>query len=92
MVLVLAYDVVGDGRRQRLHDRLKGFLRPVQKSVFEGHLPESRWDELLALVHAEVDHAEDSVRVYVLCGACAGATVHVGVSAVVPGPDEPVIV
>ena len=38
MYLLLCYDILGNARRQQLHTRLKAFLRPVQKSVFEGPL------------------------------------------------------
>jgi CRISPR-associated endonuclease Cas2 len=64
MVLVLCYDVVADGRRARLFKGLKGYLRPVQKSVFEGRLPERRWDPMIRMVSRIIEPAEDSVRIY----------------------------
>jgi CRISPR-associated protein Cas2 len=92
MVLVLCYDVVADGRRARLFKGLKGYLRPVQKSVFEGRLPERRWDPMIRMVSRIIEPAEDSVRIYRLCAGCAGVTTHLGVSALLPDPAEPVIV
>ena len=92
MVLLLCYDVVGDGRRAKLYKRLHGFLRPVQRSVFEGRLPERRWDALIRVVERTIDPFEDSVRIYRLCAGCAGVSMLIGVSVKVPDPDEPVIV
>lgn len=92
MVTVLCYDVVADARRARLFKKLKGFLRPVQKSVFEGRLPERRWDPMLDAIKRTIEPGEDSVRIYRLCGGCAGVVTHIGVSVVLPDASEPVIV
>lgn len=92
MVVVLCYDVVESTRRARLHRRLQGFLRPVQKSVFEGELPARRYSALVALVEAEIDHATDTVRLYRLCGHCEPLTELVGTAAAVPGPDEDLVI
>lgn len=89
---MLCYDVVGDGRRAKLYKKLQGFLRPVQRSVFEGRLPERRWDPLLRVVNGIIDPTEDSVRIYRLCGGCAGVVTHLGVSPVLPDPGEPIVV
>lgn len=92
MYVILCYDVRHDGRRARLFKRLKGYLRPVQQSVFEGELPERRWGDLLEECRHVVDPELDAVRIYVVCRACRGGTVLVGASAVVPDPSEPVVV
>lgn len=92
MYVVLCYDLSHDRRRARFFKRLKGFLRPVQESVFEGELPERRWGELLLACRRSVDPEADAVRIYSLCRACRGGTVLIGTSAPVPDPAEPVVV
>lgn len=92
MHLVVCYDVVSDPRRDRLHKGLKGFLRPVQKSVFEGQLPPRRYPALLALVDRCIDHETDTVRIYNLCGGCQGLMDLIGTAAPDPlGPEDVVV-
>jgi CRISPR-associated protein Cas2 len=91
MYLVLCYDVVENRRRGRLFRRLKGFLVPVQKSVFEGILPVRRWDELIRLIYSCIDMQTDSVRIYGLCGGCCQTITHIGTAACIADPDEPVV-
>lgn len=92
MHLVVCYDVVEDPRRARLRKGLKGLLRHVQKSVFEGHLPRRRYPELLTLVAREIDHQTDTVRIYNLCGGCRGLIELVGTATAVPHGAEDVVV
>ena len=70
MYLVVAYDVVSDRRRARLARKLLDFLPRLQKSVFEGELPERRLPALMRVIAANVALEEDSVRVYHLCSGC----------------------
>ena len=74
MYVVVCYDVVSDRRRARLLRRLKGFLPHVQKSVFEGEVTDPRLLELRRMIAEEIDAAEDTVRIYHLCGRCIPAT------------------
>lgn len=92
MYVVLCYDVSHNRRRARLFKRLKGFLRPVQESVFEGVLPERRWGDLLVTCSRSIDPESDALRIYTLCRACRGGTVLLGTSAAVPDSAEPVVV
>lgn len=92
MVVVLCYDVSDDGRRAKLFKKLKAYLTPVQESVFEGHLPPSRFGRLVAEVRDTIDPALDSVRVYHLCRGCRGQTLLVGTSPPVREPDAPILV
>lgn len=89
MVLVVTYDVCNDSRRARLHRALRGWLSPVQKSVFEGHLVGGGLPPLERAVAAAIDPAVDSVRLYPLCRACAGALRLHGVATPTPDPDAP---
>jgi CRISPR-associated protein Cas2 len=71
MLIVVAYDVPDDRRRTRLANALEDFGVRVQYSVFECLLEPDQLAALRARVLAETDAAEDSVRIYRLCGECA---------------------
>ena len=92
MHLVACYDVAEDSRRARVFKVLKGYLRPVQKSVFEGHIPSHLIPRLVSEVEAELEPSTDTFRVYRLCGRCAGLIVLAGTAAPVPLEPEDVIV
>ena len=88
MYLLVCYDVVTDRRRNRLFKRLRGLLKPVQKSVFEGELPDRRLPELVKMVHDTIDSATDTVRIYSLCRGCRGLIDLIGVAAPVADPNQ----
>lgn len=87
MYLVVCYDIVADRRRARLLKRMKGFLPHVQKSVFEGEITDARVLELREMIQQVIDPAEDTVRIYHLCGRCIPATEVFGVGIYVEGGD-----
>ena len=92
MYVVVCYDVQSNKRRTKLHKRLKGFLQPVQKSVFEGTLPEQRYAALLDMIRSTIDNLTDTVRVFHLCAGCRQLTDLIGTSITVPqGPTDVVI-
>ena len=80
MYLIVCYDVPSNARRARLHKALQGFLVHVQKSVFEGKLPDTRYDKLKSKVLKLIDPTEDTVRIYHLCQRCHPATELLGTS------------
>ncbi len=90
MYLVVSYDIVNDRRRARLAKRLKNDLERVQKSVFEGEAGEAAYARILRSAREEIDPAEDSVRVYILCKNCARnlEVIGTGRSWVTMGDDE----
>lgn len=92
MHLLLCYDVVEDKRRTRLHNHLKAWLEPVQKSVFEGRIRTDRLGELTALVERIIDHETDSVRIYSLCAGCRSLTHHIGTASPVEDRRTDIIV
>lgn len=93
MWVLVAYDVPDDGRRARLHRRLKGLLTPVQRSVFEGEIhPRHGLVRLRRIVLGRIDPAEDDVRIYVLCAGCRGSTILLGRARRVPDPRDPIVV
>lgn len=91
MYVVVCYDVVSDRRRARLLKRLKGFLPHVQKSVFEGHISDSRLVEMRTMIQEEVDMDEDTVRLFHLCGRCIPATEVIGTGIYVEREEDQVI-
>ena len=92
MYLVVCYDIVSDRRRARLLRKLKGFLPHVQKSVFEGEITDARLVELRERIAQTIDPAEDTVRIYHLCGRCIPATELVGTGVYVERGDADVVV
>lgn len=88
MHLVLCYDVVSDNARQKLYDKLHGFMKPVQKSVFEGQVPPGRYDELLRVVKRTVNLETDNVRIYHLCRGCVNLTDHIGKTEIIGEPED----
>jgi CRISPR-associated protein Cas2 len=90
--VVVCYDVVSDRRRARLCQRLKGYLAHVQKSVFEGELSDARLVALREMIRRQTDPAEDTVRVYHLCGRCIPATEVFGVGVYVERGDADEVV
>lgn len=88
---ICCYDVPHDGRRSRLHDAVRAYLRPVQKSVFEGDLD----DDTLRLLEGDIakiiERDEDTVRLYPLCARCLGTVRLFGLSPRVPPSDQPIL-
>ncbi|MCA9572635.1 MAG: CRISPR-associated endonuclease Cas2 [Myxococcales bacterium] len=89
--IVLTYDVVEDARRTRLFKRLKAYLLPVQKSVFEGRANARVLATVESLALGLIDPETDTVRIYVLCGACGARVRHLGTAAPVPEPGTPLV-
>lgn len=68
--VVVAYDIVDDRRRERLHRLLEGYGDPVQYSVFECRLGPKEVEKLRRAVRRTIRRAVDQVRYYFLCTAC----------------------
>lgn len=91
MHIVLAYDIVADRRRNRLAKALEGFLVRVQKSVFEGDIPDDRYPKLRALIEREINPDEDGVRLYRLCARCLPAVEVVGMGVYIAEEQDQII-
>lgn len=63
MFIILCYDVRAR-RVGKLRKIVKKYLRPVQRSVFEGFLPEGKLRQLQRELESKIDCEEDSVRIY----------------------------
>lgn len=92
MHLVVAYDVIDDGRRTRLAKFLLGYLDRVQKSVFEGEIQEGRFDRMRSGITEIIDQDEDSVRIYHLCARCIGAVDVIGAGEYIDAAQDDVII
>jgi CRISPR-associated protein Cas2 len=90
--MVVSYDVCDDRRRARLARVLRGYVDRVQKSVFEGEIPDRRLESLREEIQHSIDQGEDSVRLYTLCERCQGATEIIGTGVYVEGDEGDVVV
>jgi CRISPR-associated protein Cas2 len=90
--VVVAYHVSDDTIRSRLAGALGGYLRRVQKSVFEGTVEDDGYEVAIREAQSVIDPETDSVRVYHLCGRCRDATRVFGTGTVVePGTEDIVL-
>ncbi len=69
-VVVVAYDIASDRRRNRVARMLADFGTRVQKSVFECRISVTDREQLEARVRSVVNPARDRVRFYRLCDGC----------------------
>jgi CRISPR-associated endonuclease Cas2 len=72
MKVVVAYDVSDDDARRKVASLLADLLTRVQYSVFEGAPPPGLLAAKLKAALSLIDPSTDRLRVYYLCGACAG--------------------
>jgi CRISPR-associated protein Cas2 len=87
MLYIVTYDIVDDRRRTRLAKALKDFGNRVQYSVFECLMGTKELNEMKERITHLTDHAEDSVRIYCLCGECEGKVDIIGTGARTEDPD-----
>lgn len=89
---LVSYDVVNDRKRMKLAKYLKGYLERVQKSVFEGVIPDWQLESLKRGIESRIDRAEDSVRIYVLCERCISSVEIIGTGVFIEPSDEDILV
>lgn len=70
MFVVIAYDIVDDRRRVKLHTLLLGYGTPVQRSVFECILTDRQLRDVKRRISKVIRRGHDDVRLYPLCAAC----------------------
>ena len=90
--LLVSYDVVDNRKRLQLSKYLKGYLERVQKSVFEGVIPDRKLEALKQGIEARINREEDSVRIYTLCERCVASVDIVGTGVYIEEGDEDVVV
>lgn len=81
MLYVIAYDIPNDKRRNKVHKALSSFGEWTQYSLFECFLSAKELIQLRAKLDNILDAAEDSVRIYPLCGSCQASVHTVGSAA-----------
>jgi CRISPR-associated protein Cas2 len=69
---LVVYDIPDDRRRTKLHDRLLDYGSPVQYSVFECLVDADGLKKMQRAILKTISKRRDHVRIYRLCGACAG--------------------
>lgn len=87
MLILVTYDVPSDKRRAKLAHALEDFGKRVQLSVFECLLEEEQVVRMKRKIERLVETAEDSVRIYRLCGGCAPKVEVVGLGEVSEDPE-----
>ncbi len=94
MLHLVSYDIPstksGDRRRAKLAKYLEGIGLRVQMSVFELDIDPQKLGSVIAAVAERIDEAEDSVRVYPLCGTCTLKVHRIGREAPLEG--DPVMI
>lgn len=88
---VVAYDIADDRRRAKIARYLEAMGGRVQGSVFEAYLTVGELEKLLRKVTKVMCEGEDSVRVYLLCGACREKVRAVGRGQVTPPPGVMIV-
>lgn len=91
MLHLISYDIpsnpAGDRRRARLARRLEGLGLRVQHSVFEVDIDPLKLPGVCRLLSECIDAAEDSVRIYPICGTCNAKVTQLGVPAILERDD-----
>ncbi len=72
LFVVVTYDIADDRRRARVHKKLKGYGKRVQRSVFECAVTPQQLKKLQAQLDRLLDEREDRVHYYLLCPVCQG--------------------
>lgn len=68
--ILVSYDISDPKRLIRVGKLMKNYGERVLKSVFECNLSQEELSAMRAHIEREIDHLEDSVRFYILCGKC----------------------
>ncbi len=88
---LLTYDIADNKRRQKIAKLCEAVAERVQESVFEAYLTPEELQKLLKKTARRFKEEEDSLRVYILCGACQGKVVTFGLGKVTPPPGAVVV-
>ena len=70
--ILASYDISDRKRLIKVGKIMKDYGERVLKSVFECNLSESRFEDMKKRIEDTIDHTEDSVRYYFVCGKCVG--------------------
>jgi CRISPR-associated protein Cas2 len=70
--VLVSYDIHDAKRLGRVAKIMKDYGERVLKSVFECNITQDVFARMKERVDSEIDHMEDSVRFYFICGKCVG--------------------
>ena len=70
MLYLVSYDITDTPRRTKVAKILDDFGDRVQYSVFECIIDNELLEKMLSRLIKVANEAEDSIRVYALCGKC----------------------
>ncbi|MDO4900523.1 CRISPR-associated endonuclease Cas2 [Actinomyces sp.] len=70
VVVIVAYDVASDRRRNRLAKYLQGWGYRIQESVFQLRLGAADLAEVREHVFGIINDTQDVVHIYPLCASC----------------------
>lgn len=88
---IITYDIREDNRRNKIFKLLKGYVTPVQFSVFEGYV---RREDVVLLQHQIrklIHNRDDSVCFYRQCARCMDQIERLGVNIAVYGKEDIII-
>jgi CRISPR-associated protein Cas2 len=86
-LLVAAYDLVDDRRRERVARVLEDYGTRVQYSVFECRVAHPQYRQLREELDARIDLASDAVAFYRLCSRCGERVRRIGKPPPDPSPQ-----
>ncbi len=88
---LLAYDIANPKRLAKIAKAMEAIGERVQDSVFEAYLDAAELGRLLKKVEKIINLKEDSLRVYLLCGACREKVRCLGQGKVTPQPGVMIV-
>jgi CRISPR-associated protein Cas2 len=91
MLYAVSYDIVEDRRRLHVAHTMLDYGARVQKSVFECNLEPEQLSQLVDRLQPIINVAEDSVRVYPICGNCKETIRILGQGRVTEDPEVYII-
>lgn len=88
---LLTYDIADPKRLAKIAKAMEAIGERVQDSVFEAYLDAAELGRLLKKVEKIINLKEDSLRVYLLCGACREKVRCLGQGKVTPQPGVMIV-
>lgn len=85
---IVFYDIRDAHRLRKVAKILQDYGERVQKSFFEADLDEAELEELRSRLSRVIDPAEDGVKIFRLCQACAGRRLSSGNAATAETPTS----
>lgn len=88
---LLTYDIANPKRLAKIAKAMEAIGERVQDSVFEAWLSAADVEKMVKKVNKIMNVKEDSLRMYILCGACREKVRCVGLGRVTPPPGLVII-